>query len=459
MNFERFRPGRRAAWLLLIPLLLACNFVSDMLSPAESLSPAATTPEATPISTATAPPPTATPPAAPTESTLPADPPPTPLVIPSPTSESPRMTDEPTLLPAALYFIGQTGIGQVGQIMRLEADGRSLSQITDAPEGILDFDVSAVDGRLVYVSDNQLIETGADGQNPIVKVDAGPIVDAGPGAGTGAARITQAIDRPRFSPDGGQIVFGLNGVNLILAGLATEYAILLPSDPFPDFNDPNFTMPEGPTRFYWPESWSPDGRRLLLRFGYYPEGGGLALLDLSSRELNMVTNADGIECCDWAWSADSQTGFVASDQIAYGVPGLIQVDPATGGSATLINGAPETPGVTGQPPSIRLFRAPFAAGNGIVYSFVATGDQDEPHQPLFHMAQLPAGANDTIPLRDDEYLSIDTLWAADGRGAVIADVGPSSTYPISGPIRWLAAGGEPAVDLPASGGMLRWGPP
>lgn len=426
MKFRRFWPGWRAAWLLLIPLLLACEFVSDRFAGrAETPEPAATMvaePSETPTAGAR---------------------PPTPPVSPSPTVASPRMMAELTLLPAPLYFVGETG-----EIMRLEPDGQALSQITDTTFGIRDFDVSPVDGRLIYVSGNMLIETDPDGGNPIVKVDGGPIQDDG----TGSAKITQTIDRPRFSPNGGHIAFGLKGINLILAGSATEYSVLLPSDPYPDLDDPDYVFPEVQTRFYWPGSWSPDGRLLQIGFGYYPEGGGLAVVNVADGDWNPVTNADGIECCDWAWSADSAIGFLASDQVAYHVPGLAQVDPLTGGSQTIIHGAPESP-------EIQLFRAPFAAGESILYTFVAAGREDASLPLNYHLAQIPAGATETDRLRDDAYYFVDYLWAADGRGAVIADAGPSSTYPIIGPLRWLPADGGPAVDLPASGGALRWGPP
>ncbi|MFN2222713.1 MAG: TolB family protein [Candidatus Promineifilaceae bacterium] len=448
MNDKRPRPIRRLAWLLLIPLLLACQFFTDLIGGDE------TSPEAVTVEVATIPPEAlATPTLLVTDTPLP-PPPPTPLVSPSPTGASPRQTAEPTLLPAPLYFIGDTG-----QIMRLEADGQTVHQITDAPGGIRDFDVSPVDGRLVYVSGNRLIETGPDGGNPIVKVDAGEIVVDPTRAPADQARIVQTVDRPRFSPDGGQIAFGLNGVNLILAGAATEYAVLLPSDPYPDLNDPNYSRSEAPIRFFWPKSWSPDGRRLVVDFAYYPEGGGLAVLNLDDNAWNVVTNADGIECCDWAWTPNPEVAILASDLIAYGVPGLAKVSPVTGGSQTIIHGAPETPGVTGLPPSLQVFKAPYAAADGRILVFVAIGYQDRPLEPQFHMAELPPGAAETRPLRDDASYPVEVLWAADGRGAVVVNAGPSSTFPIIGPLGWLPADGGPAVDLLATGGVLRWGPP
>lgn len=449
MNINRPQLGRRAAWLLLIPLLLACQFAADLFSRDDATPAAATLQVATVVveedlvATATM---------ASAETTS-APAPPTPPISPSPTAASPRLTAQPTLLPAPLYFIGQNG-----QIMRLEADGLALQQITDVPEGIQDFDVSPVDGRLAYVSGNKLIETGPNGDKPIVKVDAGQIAIDPTVAPVEQAQFTQTIERPRFSPDGGKIAFGLNGVNLILAGAATEYATLIASDPYPGYNDPNFGRSEEAIRFFWPASWAPDGQRLLVDFAYYPEGGGLAVLDLTTNEWNVVTNPDGIVCCDWTWTTNSEVAILASDLTAYGVPGLAQVSPVTGVGQTIIHGAPETPGVTGLPPSLQVFKAPYAAVDGRILTFVAIGYQDEPAQPQFHMAALAPGETETTPLRDDAYYPVEALWASDGRGAVIVTPGPSSTYPIVGPLLWLPANGGPAVPLPTSGGALRWGP-
>ena len=150
--------------------------------------------------------------------------------------------------------------------------------------------------------------------------------------------------------------------------------------------------------------------------------------------------------------------ILASDLTAYGLPGLARVSPATGGSQTIIHGAPETPGITGLPPSLRLFKAPYAAA-GRILVFVAIGYQVDPLRPQFHMVALPAGATETTPLRDDAYHALEILWAGDGRGAVIVDDPPGADLAVGGPLRWLPVDGRPAVELTASGATLRWGPP
>jgi dipeptidyl aminopeptidase/acylaminoacyl peptidase len=450
MSVNRAGPGRRAAWLLLIPLLLACEVLGLGHSGEETAPPAATS-EATAV-------PAETSTALPTTTEPAKQRPPAPVASPTATRRSLPQTAVPALLPAPLYFIGEDGQGQGGQIMRLEADGRTLRQLTDVPGGILDFDVSPVDSRLVYVSGNKLIQSDPQGENAIVKVDAGQITIDPTRAPAAQVRATQTIDRPRFSPDGGQIAFGLNGVNLILAGEATDYKMVLPSDPYPDRTDPTSGRTDGPIRFFWPKSWSPDGRQLLVEFGTFPEGGGLAVLDMDDNQWHVVTNVDRIECCDWAWTADPGVAILASDLIAYGMPGLARVSPLTGSGQTIINGAPETPGVIGLPPSLQVFKAPVAAADGRILLFVAQGYQERPLQPQFHMAQLLPGESETRPLREDSLYPVEALWAPDGRGAVLVNPGPSSMYPIVGPLSWLAADGSPAIDLLASGGVLRWGP-
>jgi hypothetical protein len=150
----------------------------------------------------------------------------------------------PAVLPAALYFLNTHN-----QIVRLAADGLTLTQITNEPQPVTDFDVSPVNGRLIYVSGNNLIESAADGSNPFVKITGETFNPDEPGAS-----ITKAITSPRYSPDGSQIAFGLNGVNLIASGEATDYQVVVPSDPYPDPNNPPPNS-EQPIRFLTSGQW------------------------------------------------------------------------------------------------------------------------------------------------------------------------------------------------------------
>ena len=56
---------------------------------------------------------------------------------------------------------------------------------------------------------------------------------------------------------------------------------MVASSPYPDPNDPQAL--DDPVRFFRPDQWSPDGKRLLVEFSYYPEAGGLAILKLGEQ--------------------------------------------------------------------------------------------------------------------------------------------------------------------------------
>ncbi len=357
----------------------------------------------------------------------------------------PTATPLQTVLPESLYFISSEG-----QIMRLEADGQSLSAITQEAEPVADYDVADGGQKIVYVSGNNLYEAAADGSARQLKVAVGAFEDDGSGSGF----ITMTISQPRYSPDGSQIAFGLNGVNLIASGTATEYQSILPSDPYPDFNDPDSERPEGPVRFFWPKAWSPDGRKILTQLAYFPEGGSLVVLNVADGNLVEIFNEDFINCCDWAWSPDSLGGFIASDQMAYGTAGIAQVDTLSGESTTLILGqAPDGP----PPPegSVTLFRAPLDLGDGSLQIFVAAFDFESGVSPYTIVVYDPQ-ADQITPLSEERYSTSQMRWFGDGRGAAIVVVDPQAPGERKGQLHYLASDGRLALPLPAEGSSPIW---
>ena len=195
---------------------------------------------------------------------------------------APPQPRSPTgLLPAPLYFIDRA----TQQIARLETDGVTVHPITDEPQPITAFDVSPLDGSLVYVTDNMLYQSDADGGNRLLKVPG-----ERPELQPKDDWINRQISAPYFSPDGRRIAFALNGVNLIDSGPAMRFATILANSPYPDLNDPKALQGE-PIRFFWPRGWSPDGSHLLVEYGWFPEGGGLALYDLAQTRARRADDA------------------------------------------------------------------------------------------------------------------------------------------------------------------------
>ncbi|RLT36440.1 MAG: hypothetical protein DWI57_14875 [Chloroflexi bacterium] len=357
--------------------------------------------------------------------------------IPSPTTR-PTPVLLPDILPAALYFLHD------GQIQRLESDGVTLTQMTQEAEPITDFDVSPVDARLVYVSGNRLVEANPQYGTEIVKLDGGTYDENDP-----AAHVTQRISAPHFSPDGSQIAFGLNGINLIPAGDATEYTTILPSDPYPEPNNP----PRSAIRFYSPGVWSPDGTKLLVNFGYWPEAGGIALLNVDSGTMTELASEDpnATLCCGWDWGRDGSNGYIASNLLIYAIPGLTKINSATGVATLLTIGLPPK-GPSAQEP-IRLFQSVFEDGDGSLLSFVSQPTDFGAEVPYL-MQRISADGSQITPERPEEFMRVaEALWAANGSGAVLRTEAGEGEQLV-----WLPRGDGDALTLPGVGPQLRWAP-
>ena len=348
-------------------------------------------------------------------------------------------------IPLPIYYIDTAG-----QIIRLEEDGVTTTQITNEPTPIDEFDISPSGTRIVYVSDNRLIEFDTIGgiRYPLV---IGELFRGDDFEG----RISKAISSPKYSPDGSQIAFGLNGVHVVDSGSniseIVELNPLLHSDPYPDLSDPTTPFPEGSIRFFWPVAWSPDSTKLLVHANYFPEGSRLTIFDIEQQTLIDIIGAqpETVLCCDAVWSLDSQSIYIASNQIAYGTPGLSIVNAKTGLADILIRGFPDAE-LNEDNPLVYL-RGPHILDNGRIYSFISS-QTDYAQIPLYVMAEVNPETGDRLPLRvDGNSLSGDMLWAPDGSGAVVVEVVKANQTAPTGPMIWLPANGESAILLPIAG--------
>ncbi|MFL5801066.1 MAG: peptidoglycan-binding protein [Roseiflexaceae bacterium] len=416
--------------------LLALLFVIACGSP-----PAATPPTAIP--------PPATAPATlaplPTAALLPTSvPPPTtaapPTTAPPPTAVAAPTTAAPSsaLLPAPLYFIREE------QIWRLERDGQTLSQLTAEVLPVQEFDISPSDGALAYV----IKDSSADVTGTLVLMDA-----------AGAERtelVTGPLGSPRIEPNGDRIAFHFSqpveGLEIgkdqpSLPGVWVTYrtggrpGLMQPSEPIPDPNNP---PPDA--RQYFPIAWSPDGARMLMGV-YFPvgEGGRLAVKQMSDGAV--VDLADG--CCEAQWSVDGQSVVIAGGtQIQDAYLGLWRADAASGKTTRLI----ESP--VGDKSA--LITGARELRDGQIYAFLTFMENPPYDRPIPVTMQRVSRAGQVAALRDDSYALDDALWAEDAGGAVIAEA--TGTFK-AGRLLWLPADGGPAVELPASGSLLRWGLP
>ncbi len=369
---------------------------------------------------------TDTPEPAPTEVT-PTQPAPTPTT-PAPTPE-PEATAEPGLLPRPLYFISLDD----GQVWRVEVDGRTLTRITDERAEVTEFDVSPDGAALAYVTENLLVRADADGNNRTVLVTGAAL--------TGAEDdfVVRMIVNPRWSPDGEQIAFGMNGVNLIPAA-GGDPVMIQQSDPIPATREL--------ARFYRPQLWSPDGSQLVVAVNFWMEGLIYAVKDLETGGLVDIESA----CCDPSWSVDGRSLLMySSSPEGYNPPGLWRVDPATGEAEVVIQGR------TDGDPLLRLVAFPREAPDGSLRFLLAeqlpNADGVYLWPPMFQLALLGADGEPSAVSESAYSASWEGGWAPGGEGLVIRLV--SAETPLEGQFMWVTAEGE-AAPLPADGTSPRW---
>jgi Tol biopolymer transport system component len=310
---------------------------------------------------------------------------------------------------------------------------------------VSDFDVSARDGSLAYVSDNALITTDGLGHNRSVLVQGPQLAPE-----RDESYYTAEITKPRWSPDGSRIAYGMNGINTIDAAGGTP-AALLPNDPIPGPNDPVTQT----ATLYWPYNWSPDGARMLIEIGYYRGEGVMGVLNLADNSAQSLSSPQGYVCCAPAWLPDSQSIVYANPVDGIVPPGMWRTNVTTGEDETLINGIAKDA-------ILSVANAFPTADNNLYYFYAVTKAPSDPGQSIalsMYRAQSD-GVTDQTQLRTDAYVIGEALWAADASGAVIVDAKAaleSGVYPPSGPLYYLKADGSPAVTLADGGRLPRWG--
>ena len=351
---------------------------------------------------------------------------PTAEVVDTPTSVPETSS---SLLPHSFYYLSNDNLGFM-QVFRMEHDGKTVKQITLEPVAIGLYDVSLVDGSVVYVANNQLLLINADGSDRRVLVDGGPVDPNN--------RMT-SLHHPVFSRDGQTIAYAHHGLNLY--NIATGVSSLVLQDAF-----------SRPVKF------SPDGVKLLMTISppnsdathdviYYPATNSVV-------RFNSVDGA--FFCCgEEEWTPDSLSFYAANPTVGMLSPGLWRVEAASGNVTTLL------PTETGGG-NYNLADRPYLAPDGQLYYFFLESktviDGTGPRAPLQLVRSAPDGVTDRTVLRPDTFeLMNEALWAPDASFVVVTFLPSQDTYQ-GGRAEIVYLDGRPNVALTALAQQMKWGP-
>ena len=341
-----------------------------------------------------------------------------------------------TRLPAPLYAL--SGESEHQQIWRLETDGRTAWPLTDEATGITDFDVSPTTGQLVYTTgDNRLMLADPFAQEAELLDDK-----------QGENDQSVSMKRPRWSPDGKKIAYTLLDLHLIDV-VSKQRQTLLKSQLIAEESDSGQM-----SHFYYPESWSPDGKQLLVEV-QTGETSYFLPFNMADRMLNEFDAPAELACCDPIWGHNSQSLYFAYDGPTIMLLGLRQANLRTGQIRSLLsengNGWP-------------IISRPTLALDGTLYAW-RHPSQDKhapnalPSEPPILQRLSPqhvSEQNSWQIVNPERHQPLETLWSPDFTLAIIRVANPA-TDKTGDELRWLPATDYPSRRLPLQGHTLHWG--
>ncbi len=343
----------------------------------------------------------------------------------------PSATVAPDILPQSLYFLSERS-GDT-QVWRVGRDGLNLEQMSGGNQAVLDFDVNPSSGAVVTISDTRM--RYLDNTGEVIntwKVEEKDLVEGLPAFG-------RQFSNPRISPDGRWLAYALNGVRLM--DLESGESLLVLQNEW----QPSASGQLIPQRLFFPESWSPDGSKLLVSVAYQEEGG-LAFLNLENQEL-VELQASTIICCQATWDSGSDAIYVASPYLGLLDSGLWQYSAENGAETILIPSS-------GEDATVNLVGWPYSELGKLRFFYTQTAGIPEGDSPLFMMEARLTDADNPQALRGDAFQIAEVLWADDGELAVILPILQGE----SGPLVVAFADGRPIEVLIDDAWNLRWGP-
>jgi hypothetical protein len=358
-----------------------------------------------------------------------------PSAAPTPGAEEPA-----SRLPHSLYYLGNDSANLL-QVFRMERDGVTTRQITFEAQSVNSYDVSPLDGSVVYVVNNQMILIQAEGSGRRVLLDGGAVDENNP--------YLNQILSPVFSLDGRSIAYGKGGLNFY--SLETGVSNLVIENQWNDVGGGLLV----PRELYWPEKYSPDGQKLLISLGYY-EGSFSAIYYPNGNTLVRLNGDDGATiCCGQpVWTADSAALYSAYPYMGMFTAGMWRVDALSGNVTTLL------PGDAGDGTYNIPFQ-PYPAPDGQLYYFFANirAEQEFVQRAPLQLVRAAADAvSGRTVLRPDTFeLMNEALWAPDASFVLVA-LAPIADVYNGGQVEIVYLDGRPSVALIPFAQRLKWGP-
>jgi dipeptidyl aminopeptidase/acylaminoacyl peptidase len=335
------------------------------------------------------------------------------------------------LLPRRLYFLGNDN-QSISQVYRLERDGRTKTQLTFEPASVEDYDISPADGSIVYVMNNQLLWVNADGSNRRVFAEQGT--------------------QPVFSLDGKRLAFAHGGLNIYDLSTSAN-TLLIPDHP----NDGSM-----PPETYTPETFSPDGTKLLVSIGHPPDSPSTAAIyTLTTQVLAQFAGTNqALTCCNFyggaEWTADSSSFYSVASQVdsSYKFGELWRVDTTSASVTTMLSMGDGT---------INLPEEPYLGPDGLLYFFLGSYGVDSGFfdAPVLEMVRAsPNGVTGRAVLRSENFVLMkEALWAPDASFVIVATE-PTKNWDRDGGVLELypSNGQKNRVWLAPFGKQMKWGP-
>jgi hypothetical protein len=293
---------------------------------------------------------------------------------------------------------------------------------------------------LAYISNNSLITCDSEGLNRQV-LRAGPTLT--PIADELARlndmeHITSAMHTPYWSPDGRQIAFVENGLQIFDVETHQTERIWSQS-----------TTSSEPNLFESVLGWSPDGQYLLVSQYTYPietpYQRWISVLQLGGPLYPDIASATQ---ASFAWSPDMRYLFLAN--AAYGTDrSLMRCDPETMQCRLIAEFEPAR--------WYYHYAFPFVSADERLLVFM--GASEDPDQPpeAFNLIDLRLDGYERRNLRNDGYSIGSALWSPSGEGVVITLAQDAGAFP-AGSMFWLSTQDMSVVALPTiNASNLRWG--